>query len=74
MIAKAGISLTNFLTPYIYSESDSLGSAFMPGVVLAIVGLILCLVFNTVDKFYEERMEAELRMKRDMRRIGEDRS
>ncbi|CDW82749.1 major facilitator superfamily protein [Stylonychia lemnae] len=52
-IAKAGVSLTNFLSPYIYYNTQSLGHSFMAGVVLAIVGVLLCYIFNIIDQKFE---------------------
>ena len=48
--------MTNFLTPYIYSKTDSLGHAFMAGVALAVIGMILCVVFSVVDRRYENHV------------------
>eukprot|EP00347_Sterkiella_histriomuscorum_P006003 403354445 len=65
-IAKAGVSLTNFLTPFIYAQTGSLGHSFLAGVVLASMALILCFIFNLIDRHYEKLIQQHEGMQENM--------
>ena len=55
-IAKAGVSLTNYLTPVILVSSGSLTVSLFFGVALMTASLILSLVFVKLDSANEDKL------------------
>ena len=55
-IAKAGVSLTNYLTPVMLVSSGSLTASLFFGVALMTASLILSLVFVKLDSANEDKL------------------
>ena len=56
-IAKAGVSLTNLITPWILVQSDgSITQCLMFGVMLKVMAFLGCLAYAKIDLMNDQRV------------------